>query len=73
MVVSHLVSPVMGTVASFFVDDGAEVAAGDTVVEIESMKTFFSVAAETAGIVRLKVALGEVVGEDDVLAEIEQK
>jgi biotin carboxyl carrier protein len=51
------------------VDD--EVAAGDTVCLLESMKMEIPVLAETGGVVSaIKVATGDVVQEGDVLVEL---
>jgi predicted deacylase len=41
------------------------------VIEVEAFRTFTQLDAPCAGIVRFKVALGEVVAEDDVLAEFD--
>jgi biotin carboxyl carrier protein len=60
-----------GTVALRHVDDGARVERGDTIAEVECMKTFWPVYAPVGGIVRHKVELGEVVGQDEVIAIIE--
>jgi acetyl-CoA carboxylase biotin carboxyl carrier protein len=54
------------------VTEGQQVADGDTLVILESMKMEIPVVAETAGVVReLKVAEGDVVQEGDVIAVIE--
>jgi acetyl-CoA carboxylase biotin carboxyl carrier protein len=51
------------------VDD--EIAAGDTVCLLESMKMEIPVLAETAGVVSaIKVTPGDVVQEGDVLVEL---
>ena len=63
---------ISGTVAMRLVEDGAHVEAGDRVIEVESMKTFWSVAAPCAGIVRHQAELGEVVGQDQIIAIIEK-
>ena len=48
-----------------------EVAAGDTVCLLESMKMEIPVLAETGGVVSaIKVATGDVVQEGDVLVEL---
>ncbi len=52
-------------------EDGGRVAAGDTVVILESMKMEIPVLAERPGTVRLRVAEGEVVQEGDLLAVVE--
>ena len=56
------------------VTEGDEVAAGDTLVILESMKMEIPVLAEVAGtITQLKVTEGEVVRDGDPIAVIEEK
>jgi acetyl-CoA carboxylase biotin carboxyl carrier protein len=52
------------------VSPGMPVAAGDTLVILESMKMEIPVIAEAAGTVSLKVAEGDVVQEGDLIAVI---
>ena len=53
------------------VTEGQAVAAGDTLLVLESMKMEIPVVAEVAGTVqRLAVGEGDVVQEDDLLAQI---
>jgi biotin carboxyl carrier protein len=59
----------VASVHSVVVDAGATVAAGDTLMILESMKMEIPVLAEYAGTIReISVAPGEVVQEGDVLA-----
>ncbi len=52
-------------------EEGDDVVEGDTVLVLESMKMEIPVLAETAGVVaEVKVAVGDVVREGDVLAVI---
>ncbi len=51
--------------------DGSAVAAGDTVVILESMKMEIPVLAESAGTLHLRVTEGEVVQEGDLLATVD--
>jgi acetyl-CoA carboxylase biotin carboxyl carrier protein len=53
------------------VADGDEVAAGDTIAILESMKMEIPVEAADSGTVTLHVAEGDVVQEGDLIAEIE--
>jgi biotin carboxyl carrier protein len=54
------------------VQEGDEVAEGDTLVILESMKMEIPVLAEDAGVVvQLKVAEGEVIQEGHLIAVIE--
>lgn len=61
----------MGTIAYQHVDDGAAVTKGEPIVEIECMKTLHRIEAPASGVVRHRFELGELVGDGDVLAEIE--
>lgn len=71
MRVTDVICEVTGSVSLHHVDDGAMVAAGDPILEVECMKVFFPVYAPAAGIVRHRVELGAVVGDGDVIAVIE--
>lgn len=52
--------------------EGADVAAGDTLLLLESMKMEIPVIAEAAGRVRaVRVAPGDVVQEGDLLVELD--
>ena len=53
------------------VADGDEIAAGDTIAILESMKMEIPVEATESGAVTLHVAEGDVVQEGDLIAEIE--
>jgi acetyl-CoA carboxylase biotin carboxyl carrier protein len=68
---SELVADMVANVLRVEVEEGATVAAGDTVVLLESMKMEIPVVAEAGGVVRaIKVSAGDVVQEGDVLVEI---
>jgi 3-methylcrotonyl-CoA carboxylase alpha subunit len=60
-----------GTVSLVHVADGATVDRGETIIEIECMKTMWPLTAPAAGVVRLQAALGEMVAQDQVLAIID--
>lgn len=62
-----------GTLAYQHVDDGAAVEAGEPICDIEVMKMMTSIETPVSGIVRFLVQLGEIVGFDDIVAEIETK
>ena len=66
-----VISDIAGVVATFLVEDGASVDKGERIMDIECMKSFFPVEAPAAGIVHFKVELGEAVGQDEVVAQIE--
>lgn len=53
------------------VADGDSVAAGDTLVILESMKMEIPVEAEAAGTVTLAVEEGQAIDEDDLIATIQ--
>lgn len=64
-------SPVVGTVWKIETQVGAEVAEGDVLMILESMKMEIPVEAESSGTVEsIAVAEGEAVAEDQVLATI---
>lgn len=68
--VSEIVADMVANVMSVSVVPGQEVAPGDTVALLESMKMEIPVLAEAPGTVRaVKVAPGDVVQEGDVLIE----
>ena len=53
------------------VEDGAEVAVGDTLVILESMKMEIPVEAEAAGTVTMAIEEGQTIDEDDLIATIQ--
>lgn len=59
-----------GTVLSWLVEDGAEVAAGQPLVEVETDKATIAVEAPAAGTLRIVAAIGAVLPVDGMLAEI---
>ena len=64
-------SPGVGTVLEVLVVEGAEVAAGDEVVVIESMKMEIPVVTTSAGTVRvIHVAVGAQVAEQELLLSL---
>jgi biotin carboxyl carrier protein len=68
---TELVAEMVANVLRVEVEEGATVAPGDTVVLLESMKMEIPVMAETGGVVRaVKVDVGDVVQEGDVLVEL---
>ena len=72
MAVEEIHAEMVSSVWKVLVQPGAEVAAGDTLVILESMKMEIPVLAEQDGIVAaLHVSEGDVVQEGDVLAVLE--
>jgi Pyruvate carboxylase len=71
--VSHtIVAELVGNVLTVVVREGEQVAAGDTIVVLESMKMEIPVLTEIGGTVRdVAVREGDVVQEGDVLAVVE--
>lgn len=69
-----VIAELVGTIFSVDVAPGAAVAAGDSVVVLESMKMEIPILAEVAGTVsEIFVARGDTVMEGDVLAVIEEQ
>jgi biotin carboxyl carrier protein len=67
-----IVAEIVGNVLTVVVDEGAPVAAGDTIVILESMKMEIPVLTEFDGVVRdVAVHAGDVVREGDVLAVVD--
>ena len=68
----EVVAEMVANVWKVVVAEGDEVAAGDTLVILESMKMEIPVVTEDGGrVAELKVAEGDVVQEGDVIARIE--
>lgn len=65
-----VLAPVFGTVSLFHYDEGAQVAEGDVIGEIEAMKVMYQVVSPAAGILHWRRELGEVIGEGDDVAEV---
>jgi len=71
---SDLTSPLPGTVMKIVAAEGADVAAGETILVLEAMKMETEIKAEKAGrVAQILVAQGAVVAAGDVLAKIEEK
>lgn len=64
-------APMPGSVTTILVADGDRVEAGQAVLAIEAMKMEHRVIAEVAGVVRVRVALGDQVARDQVVARVE--
>lgn len=67
----QVVSPMPGTVTTCFVADGDPVSAGQRLLALEAMKMEHALTAPIDGVVRLRVAAGDRVGGDQVLAVVE--
>jgi oxaloacetate decarboxylase alpha subunit len=63
-------APVAGTVLRYAVGEGAQVAAGDTIIIIESMKMELEIKATASGAVRFLVPAGTQVASQQPIAEI---
>jgi acetyl-CoA carboxylase biotin carboxyl carrier protein len=69
--VAEVRAEMVANVFKVLVSEGDQVSEGDTLVILESMKMEIPVLTETAGTVtRLHVAEGDVIQEDDLIAEI---
>jgi biotin carboxyl carrier protein len=69
--VAEIRAEMVANVWKVLVSEGDHVEEGDTLVILESMKMEIPVLAETSGVVaKLHVAEGDVVQEDELIAEI---
>jgi acetyl-CoA carboxylase biotin carboxyl carrier protein len=69
---SEILAEMVASVLSLSVAPGDQVAAGETVMLLESMKMEIPVLVETAGTVReIRVVAGDVIQEGDVLVVLE--
>ncbi|KZE92678.1 Acetyl-/propionyl-coenzyme A carboxylase alpha chain [Agromyces sp. NDB4Y10] len=64
-------APMPGSVTTVLVADGDRVEAGQAVLAIEAMKMEHRVTAEAPGVVRIRVAVGDQVARDQVVASVE--
>uniref|UniRef100_UPI00037C7691 biotin/lipoyl-containing protein n=1 Tax=Actinomadura atramentaria TaxID=1990 RepID=UPI00037C7691 len=68
-----LVSPMQGTIVKLVVEDGATVAAGDTIVVLEAMKMEQPLTAHKAGTVTgLSAEVGQTVSSGAVICDIKE-
>lgn len=68
-----IVAPIVANVWQLHVQPGQQVAAGDTVAVLESMKMEIPVYADAAGTVtEVPVSQGQIVQEGDVIAVVEK-
>jgi len=67
---AELRAPAPGTLVRWLVDDGAEVAEGDTVAVLDAMKMETPVTAHRAGALTQDASVGEMVAADAVLGRI---
>jgi oxaloacetate decarboxylase alpha subunit len=63
-------APVAGTVLRYAVSEGAQVASGDTILIIESMKMELEIKATASGVVHYLVPAGTQVASQQAIAEI---
>jgi len=64
-------SPMPGSVIAVFASDGAEVAAGESLLAVEAMKMEHSLTAPVDGVVRVHVRVGEQVPAGHLLATVD--
>lgn len=68
----EITSSMAGSVFNILVSQGEDVAAGQTVIMLESMKMEIPIdAAEAGKVAEIKVAVGDFVNEGDVLLVLE--
>lgn len=60
-----------GDLSALLVEDGAEVAEGDPIADIETGKAVVQVTAPASGTITFTAEVGDVVSVDDVIATIE--
>jgi oxaloacetate decarboxylase alpha subunit len=63
-------APVAGTILRYAVNEGTQVASGDTIIIIESMKMELEIKATAAGAVHFLVSPGTQVASQQPIAEI---
>lgn len=63
--------PCVASLCEWQADDGATVELDEHIATVESMKTMFPVYAPASGVLRYRVELGEIVGQEDPIAVIE--
>lgn len=68
---TDILSPFDGTVALYHVEIGDIVKKGDSVLEVEAMKTFMRVVSPADGKVTWMAELGEFVGHGEAVAHLE--
>jgi oxaloacetate decarboxylase alpha subunit len=66
----QIAAPVAGTILKHAVDEGAQVASGDTIIIIESMKMELEIKSTAAGKVHFLVPTGQAVQAQQALAQI---
>lgn len=65
-------APLQGKLSSVFVKEGDKVKEGDALFMIEAMKMESTISAPKAGVVKaVQIAAGEMVGQNDVVVEME--
>lgn len=67
---SEIRAEMAANVWKIVVEDGADVAIGDTVVILESMKMEIHIESEAAGKVTLAVEEGQTIQENDLIATV---
>ncbi len=65
-----IAAPMPGDVLKLTCENGESIAAGDTVLVMEAMKLQMDVKSKHAGTIQYRVAAGQVVKADQVLAEV---
>lgn len=67
---SEIRAEMAANVWKIVVEDGAQIAVGDTIVILESMKMEIHIESEAAGTVTLAVEEGQSIQEDDLIATV---
>jgi len=71
MKIVEVCSDIPGALSLWHVEDGSKVEEDEPICEVECMKTLMRVLAPATGTVRYRMSLGEVVGQENVIAVIE--
>lgn len=62
-----------GVLAAVSAVSGAIVQEGDSVGEIECMKSFWPIVSPSSGILTWLISLGDMIGQDQIIATVEKK
>lgn len=71
MATAKVTAMTVGSVSQMHAASGSIIKAGESIGEIECMKTLFAIYAPCDGVLRWLVDIGAFVGQDEAIAEIE--
>ena len=67
-----VLASIYGSLAVIDKPSGSVVKKGETIAQIECMKSFWELIAPADGVIHWRLTLGEVVGQDEIVAQIEE-